>query len=194
MARVAKSSRGRPHIDIPPPRDAVPTKPMSAPAPAPLEVTYRPARPSDVPALHALIATFAAKQVMLSRPLSELYDTIRDFIVAEAEVGGLVGCAAVHVDTATIAELKALAVAESAQGRGVGKGLVLACFAEAARLGLERVFCLTYQVDFFTRLGFTKVDRSRLPEKVWGECVRCHRFLDCDEIAMWRAVDATVAV
>jgi amino-acid N-acetyltransferase len=159
-----------------------------------MDITYRPARPSDVPALGALIASFAAAKLMLPRPQSELYDTIRDFVVAEAEPGGLVGSAAVHIATDRIAELKALAVAQSVQGKGIGRELVLRCLEEGRRLGLERLFCLTYQVDFFTRLGFTKVDRSRLPEKVWGECVRCHRFLDCDEIAMWRTVDAPVAV
>ncbi len=153
-----------------------------------LDIAYRPARPTDVPGLNALIGAFAAKQLMLPRPMSELYDTVRDFIVAEAEVGGIVGCAAVHIATDKIAELKALAVAEAAQGKGVGKELVARCLEEGRRLGLERMFCLTYQVEFFTKLGFTKVDRSRLPEKVWGECVRCHRFLDCDEVAMWRLV------
>jgi amino-acid N-acetyltransferase len=162
----------------------------SAPPQAPLAISCRPARPSDVPAISALIASYAAKQLMLPRPLSELYDTIRDFVVAEAEPGGLAGCAAVHIATDKIAELKALAVAETAQRRGVGRELVLACLAEGRRLGLERLFCLTYQIEFFSRLGFNRVDRSRLPEKVWGECVRCHRFLDCDEVAMWRSVEA----
>ncbi len=153
-----------------------------------LAITYRHARLGDVPALNALIATFAEKKLMLPRTCNELYETVRDFIVAEAEVGGLVGCAAVHIDTDKIAELKALAVAEPAQGRGVGRGLVDRCLEEGRALGLERLFCLTYQVDFFTKLGFARVDRSRLPEKVWTECVRCHRFLDCDEVAMWRTV------
>lgn len=155
-----------------------------------LAVTYRPARLADVPAMHALLTTWADKKLLLPRSLNELYETVRDFIVAEAEPGGLVGCAAVHIDTDKIAELKALAVAEAAHGRGVGRGLVERCCIEAARLGLEKVFCLTYQVDFFAKLGFTRVDRSRLPEKVWGECIRCHRFLDCDEVAMWRTVAA----
>jgi amino-acid N-acetyltransferase len=153
-----------------------------------MDITYRPARPSDVPALGALIASFAAAKLMLPRPQSELYDTIRDFIVAEAEPGGLVGSAAVHVATDRIAELKALAVAQGVQGQGIGRELVMRCLEEGRRLGLERLFCLTYQIDFFTKLGFTRVDRSRLPEKVWGECVRCHRFLDCDEVAMWRTL------
>jgi len=159
----------------------------SAPVPPPV-ITLRQARPSDVPALNQLIAAWADKKLMLPRPMSELYDTIRDFTVAEAEVGGLVGCAALHIVTGAIAELKALAVAESVQGRGIGRKLVEACGVQARSLGLERVFCLTYQVDFFAKQGYTKVDRARLPEKVWGECIRCHRFLDCDEVAMWRTV------
>ncbi len=153
-----------------------------------MPVTVRPARISDVPALHGLINTFAEQKLMLPRTTGELYENIRDFLVAEADLGGLAGCAAVHIDTATIGELKSLAVAPAAQGRGVGRALVDGCLATAADLGLQRLFCLTYQVEFFTRLGFTKVDRARLPDKVWSECVRCHRFLDCDEVAMWRGV------
>ncbi len=151
-------------------------------------VSVRPARLKDVPGVHTLLAHWAERKLLLPRPLSELYENVRDFIVAEAEVGGLVGCAALHIDTDKIAELKALAVAAAAHGQGVGRKLVEACCEEAARIGLEKVFCLTYQVDFFTKLGFTKVDRSRLPDKVWSECIRCHRFLDCDEVAMWRSV------
>lgn len=151
-------------------------------------VTVRPARIGDVPAMHALINQFAEEKLMLSRPLGELYENVRDFLIAEAEVGGLVGCAAVHIDTATIGELKALAVAKAAHGHGVGRMLVEGCCAAARDLGMERLFCLTYQSVFFAKLGFTKVDRSRLPTKVWSECVRCHRFLDCDEVAMWRTV------
>jgi amino-acid N-acetyltransferase len=155
--------------------------------PDPRVVTRR-ARLADVPAMHQLIGGFAERRLMLPRPPGELYENLRDFLVAEAEPGGVCGCVALHIDTAQIAEVKALAVAEGLQGRGVGRALVEGCLAEAAALGLERVFCLTYQERFFSRLGFVKVDRSRLPQKVWSECVRCHRFLDCDEVAMWREV------
>jgi len=153
-----------------------------------MDVRYRPARLADVPAMAAIIAGFAEQKLMLPRPNSELYENVRDFLVAEAEPGGLCGCTALHIDTERIAEIKALAVAPAVHGQGVGRGLVEAAMAAARDLGLERVFCLTYQAEFFAKLGFTKVDRARLPDKVWGECVRCHRFLDCDEIAMWRAV------
>jgi amino-acid N-acetyltransferase len=152
-----------------------------------LPVTVRPARLSDVPAMHQLIGGFAEQRLMLSRPMAELYENVRDFLVAEGEPGGVCGCAAVHIDTASIGELKALAVAPAVQGRGIGRALVESCLDTAAQLGLQRLFCLTYQVAFFQRLGFTKVDRSRLPDKVWSECVRCHRFLDCDEVALWRS-------
>ena len=148
----------------------------------------RPARLTDVPALHELITTFAQRKLMLHRTLPELYEMTRDFLVAEADFGGLWGCAAGHIDTDTIGELKSLAVAQAAQGCGVGRALVAACANEARHLGLQRLFCLPYQVDFFSKLGYGKVDRSRLPQKVWSECVRCHRFLDCDETAMWTQV------
>ena len=144
----------------------------------------RTARLQDVPALHALIDAFAQRQFLLSRTNSELYETVRDFQVIE-DGPDLVACAAIHIVNGQLAELKSVAVAESVQGRGVGRLLVQACLSEAASIGLERVFCLTYQVDFFHKMGFTVVDRSRLPEKVWGECVRCNKFLNCDETAMW---------
>ncbi|TVR46043.1 MAG: N-acetyltransferase [Planctomycetota bacterium] len=149
----------------------------------------RPASLGDVPGLCALINDFARRQFMLSRTAGELYETIRDFVVIDDGHGGIAGCAAVHIVSAQIAELKSLAVADAGQGHGYGRLLVEASLREASILGLSRLFCLTYQVEFFTRLGFVRVDRARLPEKVWGECVRCNKFLNCDEVAMWRSCD-----
>lgn len=153
------------------------------------EVAIRRARPRDVPAISRLVNANAGRGLMLARSHNELYETLRDFLVVE-EGGALLGCAAVHLVNGEIAELKSLAVDDAAQGRGLGRRLVAACLAEAGELGLARLFALTYQVDFFQRCGFSRVDRSRLPEKVWGECVRCNRFLDCDEVALWATVPA----
>lgn len=153
-----------------------------------MEIRCRHARLADVPAIAAIINGYAEQRLMLPRSASELYEHVRDYFVAEAEPGGVCGCVALHIDTERIAEIKALAVADAMRGRGIGRRLVEVAIAEAADMGLERVFCLTYQERFFAKLGFTRVDRSRLPDKVWSECVRCHRFLDCDEIAMWRLV------
>lgn len=157
-----------------------------------MDIRYRHARLADVPAMAALINGYAERRLMLPRSTSELYEHVRDYFVADAEVGGVCGCVALHIDTERIAEIKALAVAEALHGRGIGRRLVETAIAEAAEMGLERVFCLTYQERFFAKLGFTRVDRSRLPSKVWSECVRCHHFLDCDEIAMWRLVGSAV--
>lgn len=173
-------------------------------------VSIRPATLADVPALHQLISDFARQQLLLSRSAGELYETIRDFLVIEchaeadtdsalsavdgagptavAAESAICGCVALHIVNAKIAEIKSLAVAQAVQGQGLGRVLVEGAIAAAVTLGLERVFCLTYQQAFFGRLGFGLVDRARLPEKVWGECVRCNKFLNCDEIAMWRLV------
>jgi amino-acid N-acetyltransferase len=151
-----------------------------------VHLQVRPARLGDVPAMVALIGGYADQGVMLPRTAGELYESIRDFLVIEAEPGGLAACAAVHIFTRSIAELKSLAVSQHIHGQGLGRRIVEACCDQGRELGLERLFCLTYQVVFFQRLGWERVDRSRLPEKVWSECVRCNKFLACDEVALWR--------
>lgn len=153
----------------------------------PAQPLIRQAQLKDVPGIVAIISGFASQRLMLSRTPGEIYETFRNFVVADL-AGQVVGCCALHVFSPALAEVKSLAVAEAHQDRGLGRALVGACLADAAHLGLDRVFCLTYQETFFRNLGFQRVDRSRLPDKVWGECVRCDRFLCCDEIPMWRLV------
>lgn len=155
-------------------------------------LVLRPARLSDIPSLHRLIESFAARQLMLSRSTAELCERVREFLVLGDEQGGTIhGCVALHIHTGTVAELRSLAVDQARQGQGLGRILVEGCAAEAARWGFERLICLTYQVDFFARLGFVRVDRSRFPDKVWSDCVRCPSFLDCHEVAMWRRLPTT---
>ncbi len=148
----------------------------------------RPAALADVEAIFRLLGRYAEDGLLLPRSRGELYESLRDYAVAVAATGAVVGCAALHIYGPHMAEIKAVAVERTVRGQGYGRRLVEAQRAEAGRLGLERLFCLTYQPEFFARLGFSRVDRSRLPEKVWGECVRCPRFLACDEIPMWREV------
>ena len=98
----------------------------------------------------------------------------------------IVGCAALHLDLAHLAEIKSLAVAEERQGYGYGKQLVLGCVAEGQELGLQTLFALTYKPGFFEKLDFCVVDKATLPHKVWNECIRCPKFPDCGEIAVVR--------
>jgi amino-acid N-acetyltransferase len=147
----------------------------------------RRARTGDVVAMQQIINGFADRDAMLHRSLSQLYENIRDFFVVEEE-GKIVGCAGLHVNWRDLAELKSLAVAESAQGRGYGRELIAACLAEAEEIGVSRVFALTYVPDLFVKTGFQVVDRSVLPRKVWTECVYCPKFPDCGEIAVMRGI------
>ncbi len=141
------------------------------------------AKISDVPQMHRLINQFADKGEMLPRPMSELYENIRDFFVAR-DSGEMVACIALHVIWDDLAEIKALAVAEGWQDQGIGAALLQACLDEAKELGMPRLFCLTYQPSFFEQFGFRYSDVMELPRKIWGECQRCPKFPQCDETAM----------
>ena len=141
------------------------------------------ARISDVAQMHQLINYFADKGEMLARSLSEIYENIRDyFVVRQGEQ--VIACAALHVSWSDLAEIKSVAVAEGSQAQRIGFQLVEACLREAKELGISTVFCLTYNPAFFEKCGFSQVEKAELPHKVWGECYRCPKFPDCDEVAL----------
>ncbi len=141
------------------------------------------AKIGDVAQIHQLINYFADKDEMLARPLSEIYENIRDyFVIRQREQ--VIGCAALHVSWSDLAEIKSVAVAENSQKQRIGAQLVEACLQEAKELGIPTVFCLTYKPAFFEKFGFGQVDKMKLPRKVWTECYRCPKFPDCDEVAL----------
>ena len=137
----------------------------------------------DVPQIQQLVNYFAEKNEMLARPLSEIYENLRDYFVVR-DGDRVVACVALHVSWADLAEIKALAVAEAAQRRGLGSQLVRACIEEARVLEIPIIFCLTYKPAFFGKHGFVVVDKMKLPKKVWTECFHCPKFPDCGETAM----------
>jgi amino-acid N-acetyltransferase len=141
------------------------------------------ARIGDVPQMHELINYFADKGEMLARPLSEIYENIREYFVVKEEER-VIACAALHVSWSDLAEIKSVAVAEDSQKKGIGDRLIEACLKEAEELGIPTVFCFTYQPAFFKRHKFVDIDKMELPRKVWTECYRCPKFPDCDEIAL----------
>lgn len=143
----------------------------------------RKAKIGDVKDIQKLLLIFASRGDMLSRSLSEIYESLRDFYVCE-EDGKLIGTAALHIVWNDLAEVRSVAVAEDAGRKGIGSLLVQACIAEARQIGLNRVFCLTYKPEFFGKHGFHLVDKAELPHKVWGDCIKCAKFPDCDENAM----------
>lgn len=143
----------------------------------------RKAQIPDVKEIQKLLMTFASRGDMLSRSLSEIYESLRDFYVFE-EDGQLLGVAALHIVWEDLAEVRSVAVVEDSGRKGIGGQLVQACITEARTLGLKKIFCLTYKPDFFGKQGFHLVDKSELPHKVWGDCIKCPKFPDCDENAM----------
>ena len=145
----------------------------------------RRARPSDVPAIHALIHRYAGRDLLLPRPLTDIYERIRDFWVA-VDGGQVVGCAALRIWWHDLAEVRSLAVAPSAEGHGNGAKLVEAVAAEATRFGVKNLFALTRIPDWFGRNGFEAVDRAVLYHKVWGDCASCPKRDACDEVAVVR--------
>lgn len=150
-------------------------------------VRVRRARVSDVPRLYELINYYAARGDMLPRTLDQLYNRVRNFHVADAD-GEVIGCVALHITWADLAEVVSLAVHPDFQGRGVGRRLVEPLFDEARDLGIPTLFALTLQVGFFSRLGFREVPRLRLPHKIWQDCATCFKQDRCDEVAMVREV------
>lgn len=141
------------------------------------------AKIGDATQMHQLVNHFADKGEMLARPLSEIYENIRDyFVVKEGE--RVIACAALHVNWSDLVEIKSVAVAEDSQRKGIGDELIEACLKEAKELGMPTIFCLTYKPAFFEKFGFSQLDKMELPQKVWTECYRCSKFPNCDEVAL----------
>ena len=120
---------------------------------------------------------------MIPRSLNEIYETLRDFVVCE-DYGDICGVCALHIMWEDLAEIRSLAVDKKYQKKGIGKTLVKQCLKEAKALGIRKIFALTYQPAFFKKIGFLDIDKSSLPQKIWGDCLRCHKFPECDEQAV----------
>jgi len=139
----------------------------------------------DARQIHRLLLNYAKDGLVLSRSLMEIFEAIRDFYVF-VEGDRVVGAAALNICWEDLAEVRSLVVDESFAGRGIGKHLVEACLSEARTLGIGRVFALTYQQAFFEKLGFSVIEKSELPQKIWGDCIKCAKFPECDEVALSR--------
>lgn len=149
---------------------------------------YRKARMTDMEAIHSLITHYGEQGLMLVRSRSMLYESLREFTIAE-DNEKLMAAGSLHILWEDLAEIRALAVSPQAVGQGVGKSLVQALVQEAKALGIPKVFALTYQPEFFKKVGFKVVDKDTLPHKVWRECINCPKFPNCDETALLLEVE-----
>jgi len=149
---------------------------------------YRKARIIDVENIHQLLSHYAHRGLLLARSRAKLYESIRDFSVAEKD-GEILGVGSLHIMWHDLAEIRSLAVSPSHTGNGIGRVLVNVFLEEAKNLCIPRVFTLTYKPGFFEKCGFSYINKEELPQKVWRECVDCPEFPNCDEIAMIKALD-----
>ena len=151
--------------------------------------TIRKAELRDVQSLSAMINHYAEQRIMLPRPIVDLYENVWEFTVAE-ENGVILGCGALKVYSAELAELRSLCVAPGIDGRGVGRQLTEHILDEAESFGLKTVFALTVVPGFFEKMGFREVPRERFPTKVWRDCMQCPKYFQCDEKAMMVDLEA----
>jgi amino-acid N-acetyltransferase len=146
----------------------------------------RAARAADVRAIREIVRPLAESRVLVSKDAVTYYESLQQFRVAELD-GEVVGCGALHVMWEDLAEVRTLAVRPDVLGRGVGSLLLEALVADARVLGLQRLFCLTFEVDFFARHGFTPIEGQAVDPEVYAELVRSYdegvaEFLDLERV------------
>ncbi|WP_409483848.1 amino-acid N-acetyltransferase [Arsenicicoccus dermatophilus] len=149
-------------------------------------MTIRRARTADVLAIRGLVRPYAEQRILLDKDTVAYFEAVQQFRVAEVD-HVVVGCGALHVFWEDVAEVRTLAVAPEAAGRGVGGRLVQALLDDARELGIARVFCLTFEVDFFARHGFRPIEGTPVSPEVFAELVRSYdegtaEFLDLDRV------------
>ena len=147
----------------------------------------RRARTGDVRSIRDLVEPLAERGVLVRKDAVAYYEGLQQFFVAETPDGRVAGCGALHVLWDDLAEVRTLAVAPDYLGHGVGSALLRALLDEAARLGVARVFCLTFEVDFFSRHGFQVIEGAPVDPDVYRELLRSYdvgvaEFLDLDRV------------
>ncbi len=149
------------------------------------EVNFRKPTVSDVPEMAKLVNYYANRGFMLPKARLGIYQNLRDFVVATNDSDEIIGLGALHVMWEDMGEIRSLAIAEEWRGYGLGREIVERLLEEAWQLGLPNVFTLTYQVKFFSKMGFREISKETLPQKIWTVCLNCPKYPeDCDETAM----------
>ena len=147
-------------------------------------VTIRPARTSDVKAIRQLVDSYAAPGQMLSKETVTLYESVQEFTVAEVD-GKVIGCGALHVLWDDLAEVRTVAVAENFHNKGIGHQILEKIIERAREVGVERIFCLTFQTKFFGSHGFIEIEGTPVAPDVYQELLRSYdagvaEFLDLE--------------
>lgn len=145
--------------------------------------SIRRARTDDVPRIQELVEPLVQRRILLGKEMVTLYEAVQEFRVAQDADGELIGCGALHVMWSDLGEVRTLAVSDDWLGRGVGRALLGRLETDARELGLDRLFCLTFEVDFFARNGFEDMGSATVDPQLYAELLRSHdegvaEFLD----------------
>lgn len=149
-------------------------------------LVVRPARTSDVASIRTLVDTYVEDRRVLSKATVTLYEDVQEFWVAVLD-DRVVGCGALHVLWEDLAEVRTLAVEPGVRGCGVGSRLLTRVLQHARELGIERVFCLTFEVAFFERHGFRELDGTPVAPEVYAALLESYdegvaEFLDLERV------------
>lgn len=149
--------------------------------------TIRPARTSDIPSIQRLVEPLVHKRILLGKDLVVLFEAVPEFRVAEDESGNLIGCGAVHVMWEDLGEVRTLAVSDDWLGKGVGHGILEQVETDARAYGLARLFCLTFETQFFGRHGYEAIAEDIVAPDVFTELALSHdegvaEFLDLSRV------------
>jgi amino-acid N-acetyltransferase len=134
--------------------------------------SIRRARTGDVPTISRLVSGYADERILLNKERVTYYENVQEFRVAVDEADQVIGCGALHVLWEDLAEVRTLAVEQDWHGRGVGHALLDKLLHVADRLGIPRLFCLTFEVDFFAKHGFREIEGTPVQPEVYAELLR----------------------
>jgi len=151
-----------------------------------MSLIIRQARTSDIKEIRKIIDEYAAGRRLLTKETVTLYESVQEFTVAEID-GEVVGCGAMHVLWEDLAEVRSVAVAQSVRGKGVGHGILEVLIKRAAELGVKRIFCLTFETEFFGRHGFVEIEGTPVSPDVYTELLHSYdsgvaEFLDLESV------------
>ncbi|CAB4951231.1 MAG: amino-acid N-acetyltransferase [Actinobacteria bacterium] len=151
-----------------------------------MSAIIRPARTSDIKAIRAIIDEYAASRRLLTKETVTLYESVQEFTVAEID-GKIVGCGAVHVLWEDLAEVRSVAVDQSIRGQGIGHRILEALISRASEIGVKRIFCLTFETEFFGRHGFKEIQGTPVSPDVYTELLHSYdsgvaEFLDLESV------------
>lgn len=149
-------------------------------------IRVRPAQTKDVRAIRELIDLYSLQRRLLEKETVTLYESVQEFTVAERE-GKVIGCGALHVMWEDLAEVRTLAVFEEYRGKGIGAMMLQEIFNRAHALGVKRIFCLTFETDFFSRHGFHEIEGAPVEQDVYAQLLRSYdqgvaEFLDLESV------------